>query len=138
MGETSGDNGILFMLVIDNIESIKQDNITPIIKINFMLSLIYIMAVNTNLKMITVVCIALVFFISSIVHLNILINNNDTDVFAAFIGRILFVIIDFSMALWLVYNLKREFEPATFIGLMIVHAVASPTNINTLVNSHHV
>ena len=138
MGETSGDNGILFMLVIDNIESIKQDNITPIIKINVMLSLIYIMTVNTNLKMIIVVCIALVFFISSIVHLNILINNNDTDVFAAFIGRILFVIIDFSMALWLVYNLKREFDPA-IIGLMIVHAVASPTTINnTLVNSHHV
>ena len=102
-----------------------------------MLSLIY-MTVNTKLKIIIVVCIALVFFISSIVNLNILINNGDTDVFAAFIGRILFVIIDFSMATWLMYNVKREFKPATFIGLMIVHAVASPTNINTLVNSHHV
>jgi uncharacterized membrane protein YqjE len=102
-----------------------------------MLSLIY-MTFNAKLKMIIVVCIALVFFISSIVHLNILINNDDTDVFAAFIGRILFVIIDFSMAIWLMYNVKREFDPATFIGLMIVHAVASPTNINTLVNSHRV
>jgi hypothetical protein len=65
-------------------------------------------------------------------------KKDDTDVFAAFIGRILFVIIDFSMAMWLMYNVKREFDPATFIGLMIVHAVASPTNINTLVNSHHI
>jgi hypothetical protein len=136
MGEIGGDHGILCMLLIDIIESIKQDNIDPIKK-NIMLSLIY-MTVNAKLKMIIVVCIALVFFISSIVHLNILINNDDTDVFAAFIGRILFVIIDFSMALWLMYNVKREFDPASFIGLMIVHAVASPTNINTLVNSHRV
>ena len=96
------------------------------------------MAVNTKLKMTIVVCIALVFLISATVHLNILINNDTTDVFAAFIGRILFVIIDFSMGVWLLYNVKREFDPATFIGLMIVHAVASPANINTLVNSHRV
>mgnify|MGYP001363022877 CR=1 FL=1 len=96
------------------------------------------MASNANLKMIIVVCIALVFFISSILHLNIIMSNGGTDVFAAFIGRILFVIIDFSMGLWLIYNVKREFDPAAFIGLMIVHAVASPTNINRLVNSHHV
>ena len=59
------------------------------------------MAVNTKLKMTIVVCIALVFLISATVHLNILINNDTTDVFAAFIGRILFVIIDFSMGVWL-------------------------------------
>jgi uncharacterized membrane protein len=88
--------------------------------------------------MIIVVCIALVFFISSIVHLDVLINNKHSDVFAAFIGRILFVIIDFAMAVWLIYNIKREFDPETFIGLMIVHTVATPTNINTLVNSHNV
>jgi hypothetical protein len=34
MGETSGDvGGILFMLLIDNIESIKQDIIDPIIEL---------------------------------------------------------------------------------------------------------
>ena len=94
------------------------------------------MGVNTKLKMVIVSCISMVFLISSMVHLSVLMNND--DVYAAFIGRILFVTIDFSMALWLMYNIKREFDPATFIGLMIVHAVASPTNINTLVNSRHV
>ena len=90
------------------------------------------MTVNNKLKMIIVVCIALEFFISSFVHLNILIKNDDKDVLPAFIGRVLFGIIDFSIALWLIYNVKREYNAETIIGLMIVHIIASPTNINVL------
>ena len=93
------------------------------------------MTLNRSLKMVSVFCISLVFLISAAVHFDILINDS-TDVPAAFLGRICFFMIDLAMAVWLLYNIKREFEPATFIGLMIVHSIASPAGINQLVTSH--
>lgn len=81
-----------------------------------------------------VICIAIVFLISSIVHLRVLLTR-DVDVPVAHFGRFLFIIIDFCMALWLIYNIKEKMSPSQFMGLMIVHAIASPGYINTLIGS---
>ncbi len=94
------------------------------------------MSVNTNLKMVIVSCISMVFVINSLVHLNILMND-EIDTPAAFIGRILFVIIDCLMAVWLMYNINGEIDQGV-LGLLVVHALMSPTNMNKLINSNQV
>ena len=92
---------------------------------------------NKKLKMVMVSCISIVFFINSLVNIDILMHDK-SDVRSAFVARVSFVIIDFLMAFWLMYNVKREFDASTFIGLMIVHTVATPSTINSIVNSNRV
>jgi hypothetical protein len=87
-----------------------------------------------NLKKIIIVCVAFLFIIKSIANINIVIHDNGSDVLSGLIARILFITIDFSIGVWLLYNLKTEIN---FMQLMIVHFIASPSIINELVTSHH-
>ena len=84
---------------------------------------------------VAVICIAILFLMSSIVHWEIFIRKRG-DIAQVSIVRVLIASVDLIMAVWLVMNVNNDMlhKPSIFLNLLVVHAIASPSKVDQIMS----
>jgi hypothetical protein len=86
---------------------------------------------------VVVICVAILFLMSSIVHWEVFIRKRG-DISQVSIVRVLIASVDLIMAGWLAMNVNNEMlhKPSVFLNLMVVRAFATPSKVDQIMRSN--